>query len=100
GTLLGAEFQTSVAALLPLLVIGRMCGAINQFYLQVSFQLAEKPLLQVVHDVLILGLNIVLFFALTPIFGLVVTAAAVLYDVVGVRSSMAAYLRPHSVPAE
>ena len=50
GTLLGSEFQTSVGALLPVLALGRMCGAINQYYLHVSFQLAEKPLLQVVHD--------------------------------------------------
>jgi O-antigen/teichoic acid export membrane protein len=173
GALLGSEFQLSAATLLPVLAFGRLCGAVNQFYLQVSFQLAEKPLLQVVHDILILGLNIVLFFVLTPIFGLVGTAAAVLiaeaigiligialsrrafrlpfngrgvlrvcaatavmalvayaarsataghgmltllcvvgggaiayagaavmFDVVGVRSSMAAYLRPHSVPAE
>src|SRR5208282_3586536 len=78
GTLLGAEFQTSVAALLPLLVIGRMCGAINQFYLQVSFQLAEKPLLQVAHDSLILVLNLALLFPLTLAFGLPGTAAAVL----------------------
>ena len=54
GSLLGSEFQTSVAALLPLLVLGRMCGAVNQYYLHVSFQLAEKPMLQVVHDSLIL----------------------------------------------
>jgi O-antigen/teichoic acid export membrane protein len=78
GTLLGAEFQLSVATLLPLLALGRMCGAVNQFYLQVSFQLAEKPLLQVAHDILILGLNIALLFALTIAFGLPGTAAAVL----------------------
>jgi O-antigen/teichoic acid export membrane protein len=47
GALLGTEFQASVAALLPVLAFGRMCGAINQYYLHVSFQLAEKPLLQV-----------------------------------------------------
>jgi O-antigen/teichoic acid export membrane protein len=78
GTLLGAEFQTSVAALLPLLAVGRMCGAVNQYYLQASFQLAEKPLLQVAHDCLILVLNIALLFPLTLAFGLRGTAAAVL----------------------
>lgn len=78
GTLLGAEFQTSVAALLPLLVVGRMCGAINQFYLHVSFQLAEKPLLQVVHDSSVLLLNLVFLFPLTVSFGLTGTAASVL----------------------
>jgi O-antigen/teichoic acid export membrane protein len=78
GTLLGSEFQTSVAMLLPLLAIGRMCGAINQYYLQVSFQLAEKPMLQVAHDSLILVLNVALLFPLTLAFGLRGTAAAVL----------------------
>ncbi len=78
GALLGTEFQTSVAALLPLLVIGRMCGAINQFYLHVSFQLAEKPLLQVVHDSSVLVLNLAFLFPLTIGFGLPGTAASVL----------------------
>ena len=78
GTLLGGEFQTSVAALLPVLALGRMCGAINQYYLHVSFQLAEKPMLQVVHDSLILIVNIALLFPLTFAFGLQGTAAAVL----------------------
>ncbi len=78
GTLLGTEFQTTVAALLPLLAVGRMCGAVNQCYVQISFQLAEKPLLQVAHDSLILVLNIALLFPLTLAFGLPGTAAAVL----------------------
>lgn len=77
-TLLGAQFQTSVAALLPVLALARMCGAINQFYLQVSFQLAEKPMLQVAHDSMILVLNLALLFPLTLAFGLPGTAAAVL----------------------
>jgi O-antigen/teichoic acid export membrane protein len=78
GTLVGSEFQAGVATLLPLLVVGRMCGVVNQFYLQVSFQLAEKPFLQVTHDALVLVLNIVLLFPLTLWFGLPGTAAAVL----------------------
>ncbi len=78
GALFGIEFQAAVAALLPLLAIGRMCGAVNQYYLQVSFQLAEKPLYQVAHDSLILTLNIGLLFPLTRAFGLPGCAAAVL----------------------
>jgi O-antigen/teichoic acid export membrane protein len=78
GTLLGAEFQSSVATLLPFLVFGRMCGAINQWYLHVSFQLVEKPLLQVAHDSFTLLINLVLLFPLTLTFGLPGTAAAVL----------------------
>jgi O-antigen/teichoic acid export membrane protein len=78
GTLLGGEFQASVAVLLPLLAAGRMFGAVNQYYLQASFQLAEKPLLQVLHDSVILLLNLALLFTLTHRFGLPGTAAAVL----------------------
>lgn len=78
GTLLGSEFQASVATLLPLLAVGRLCGAINQYYLQISFQIAERPLLQVAHDGLILILNLALLFPLTLWFGLPGTAAAVL----------------------
>lgn len=78
GALLGSEFQSSVAALLPLLAMARMFGGVNQFYLQVSFQLAEKPLLQVAHESSILVLNIALLFPLTLVFGLPGTAAAIL----------------------
>jgi O-antigen/teichoic acid export membrane protein len=78
GTLLGSDFRVGVATLLPVLAIGRMCGALNQYYLQVSFQLAEKPLLQVAHDSLILVLNLALLLPLTAAFGLPGTAAAVL----------------------
>jgi O-antigen/teichoic acid export membrane protein len=76
--LLGAEFQTSFITLLPLLAVGRMCGSINQFYLHISFQLAEKPMLQVTHDSLTLVLSISLLFPLTMLFGLPGTAAAIL----------------------
>lgn len=77
-TLLGREFQAGVIELLPLLAVGRMCGAFNQYYLQVSFQLAEKPMLQVAHDVSVLLANIALLVPLTLAFGLAGTAAAAL----------------------
>jgi len=102
GTLLGREFRDSVVALLPLLAFGRMCGAINQYYLQASFQLAEKPLLQVAHDSLILILNMALLFPLTLTFGLRGTAAAVLLAeaiglVVGIVLSRRAFRLPFNV---
>jgi O-antigen/teichoic acid export membrane protein len=78
GTLLGSEFQATVAVLLPLVALARMLGAVNQYYLQISFQLAEKPLLQVAHDISILTLNLGLLFPLTLTFGLPGTAMAVL----------------------
>ena len=99
GTLLGTEFQTSVAALLPLLALGRMCGAVNQYYLHVSFQLAEKPMLQVVHDSLILGINIALLFPLTFVFGLPGTAAAVLIaEAIGILIGIGLSRRAFKLP--
>jgi O-antigen/teichoic acid export membrane protein len=99
ATLLGPQFQTGVATLLPLLALGRMCGTVNQLYLQISFQLAEKPLLQVAHDSLILVLNIALLFPLTFAFGLPGTAAAVLIAescgiVIGILLSRRAFHLP------
>jgi O-antigen/teichoic acid export membrane protein len=99
GALLGREFRDSVVTLLPLLAFGRMCGAINQYYLQASFQLAEKPLLQVTHDVLILVLNMALLFPLTLTFGLRGTAASVLLAealgiVIGIVLSRRAFRLP------
>jgi len=78
GTLLSPEFGTAVAALVPILAVAGICGAVNQYYIQVSFQLAEKPLLQVVHDVWILAANTALLFPLTRAFGLSGAAMAIL----------------------
>lgn len=102
-TLLGVEFQDSVATLLPLLAVGRMFGALNLYYLQLSFQLAEKPLLQVTHDTLILVLNLVLLFPLTHVFGLPGAAAAVLMAeglgiLIGVGFSRKAFWLPLNGP--
>ncbi len=99
STLLGSEFQTSVGALLPVLALGRMCGAINQYYLHVSFQLAEKPLLQVVHDCLILVVNLALLFPLTLAFGLPGTATAVLIaEALGIAIGIALSRRAFKLP--
>lgn len=99
GTLLGSEFRMSVAALLPLLAFGRMCGAINQWYMHISYQLVEKPLLQVIHDTLVLLINLALLFPLTIAFGLTGTAAAVLIAeaagiLIGIALSRAAFRLP------
>ena len=77
-TLLGSEYQSQVSVLLPSLALARMFGAVNQYYLQVSFQLAERPLLQVAHETLIFILNVALFYWLTLKFGLLGTATSVL----------------------
>jgi O-antigen/teichoic acid export membrane protein len=98
-SLLGFEFQSSAAALIPLLALGRMCGAINQGYVQISFQLAEKPLLQVAHDAIICILNLTLLIPMTLSFGLRGAAAAVLLAeasgiVIGLSLSRKAFKLP------
>ena len=103
GTLLGSQFQTTVAMLLPVLTIARLCGTVNQFYLHASFQLAEKPLLQLTHDGLVLALNVALLFPLTLSFGLIGTAAAMLIAeafgvIVGIWLSRKAFALPFNGP--
>jgi O-antigen/teichoic acid export membrane protein len=78
GTLVGVEFRESVALLLPILAAARLLGAINQFYLQISFQLSERPLLPVIQETFILVFNVSLMFAMVARFGLVGAAVAAL----------------------
>ena len=40
SVMLGPQFRAGVPLLLPLLVTARLFGAFNQFYLQLSFQIA------------------------------------------------------------
>jgi O-antigen/teichoic acid export membrane protein len=78
GVLVGAEFRASVALLLPVLAAARLLGAFNQFYLQISFQLSERPLLPVIQETLILVLSIALMFPLVAKYGLMGAAVATL----------------------
>jgi O-antigen/teichoic acid export membrane protein len=99
GALLGPEFQTGVIALLPLLAVGRVCGAFNQFYLQVSFQLAERPILQVIHDASVLIINISLLLPLTFVFGLTGAAmAAVAAEALGIVIGLLLSRRAFPIP--
>ncbi len=99
GTLLGSQFQATVTMLLPILAVARLCGTVNQFYLHASFQLAEKPLLQLAHDALVLTVNLALLIPLTLSFGLLGTAAAMLIAeglgvVIGIWLSRKAFVLP------
>jgi O-antigen/teichoic acid export membrane protein len=78
GTLVGVEFRESVASLLPILAAARLLGAINQFYLQISFQLSERPMLPVIQETFILVFSVALMFAMVARFGLVGAAFAAL----------------------
>jgi len=76
GTLVGAEFRPSVAALLPILAVARLFGVLNQFYFQISFQLSERPFLSVAQSGLTLILGISLMFPLVAGYGLFGAAVA------------------------
>ncbi|WFU39624.1 oligosaccharide flippase family protein [Bradyrhizobium sp. CB82] len=76
GTLVGVDFRAGVSALLPMLVVARMLGIANQFYVQISFQLAERPFMLAAQSFLTLVLSIALMFALISGFGLYGAALA------------------------
>lgn len=85
GTLVGASFRTSVSVLLPILAVGRLLGVLNQFYLQISFQLAERPFLPLVLSIITLVVSVALMFPLVAEFGLIGAAYATLItEAVGV----------------
>ncbi|MCP3460204.1 lipopolysaccharide biosynthesis protein [Bradyrhizobium sp. CCGUVB23] len=76
GTLVGVDFRAGVSALLPMLVVARMLGIANQFYVQISFQLAERPFILAAQSFLTLVLSIALMFALISGLGLYGAALA------------------------
>lgn len=76
GTLVGVDFRAGVSALLPMLVVARMLGIANQFYVQISFQLAERPFILAAQSFLTLVLSIALMFGLISGLGLYGAALA------------------------
>jgi O-antigen/teichoic acid export membrane protein len=85
GTLVGAEFRSSVALLLPVVALARLVNIINQFYVQISFQLAERSGLGLIQSTSTLLLSLVLTVVLLSNFGLVGAAwAALLAETIGV----------------
>jgi O-antigen/teichoic acid export membrane protein len=99
GTLVGAEFRESVALLLPILAGARLFGAINQFYLQISFQLSERPMLPVIQETFILVFNVALMFAMVTRFGLAGAAfAALITETVGLAVGILLTRRAFHLP--
>lgn len=78
GTLVGADFRASILPLLPVLAVARMFGVINQFYVQISFQLSERSALPIFQSVATLALSIALMFPFVAKFGLMGAAYAAL----------------------
>jgi O-antigen/teichoic acid export membrane protein len=99
GTLVGVEFRTGVSALLPMLVVARLLGIANQFYVQISFQLAERPFILAAQSFITLLLSVVLMFALIAGFGLYGAALATLAtEAIGFLAAVVLMYRAYVLP--
>lgn len=99
GTLVGVDFRAGVSALLPTLVLARLFGIANQFYVQISFQLAERPFLLAAQSFVTLVVSVVLMFALVAGYGLFGAALATLAtEAIGFLVAVVLMHRAHPVP--
>ncbi|MFK4505398.1 oligosaccharide flippase family protein [Bradyrhizobium daqingense] len=99
GTLVGVDFRAGVTALLPILVLARFFGIANQFYVQISFQLAEKPFMLAAQSFLTLVVSIVLMVALVAGYGLYGAALATFAtEAIGFLVAVVLMHRAHPVP--
>jgi O-antigen/teichoic acid export membrane protein len=76
NTIIGVKFADELRVLLPILVVARLFGSFSVFYVHISFQLAEKPLLQIINGGVAVTLTMLLMFFSIPRFGLIGAAAA------------------------
>jgi O-antigen/teichoic acid export membrane protein len=99
GTLVGVDFRAGVAALLPVLVLARFFGIANQFYVQISFQLAERPFMLAAQSFLTLVVSVLLMVALVASYGLYGAALATLAtEAIGFVVALVLMRRAHPVP--
>ena len=78
GSILGPQYVQAATVLLPILAAARLCGAATQYYVHISYQLAERPFLQLSNDTILLLCYLALMTPLTLGFGLKGAAAAAL----------------------
>lgn len=101
GTLVGIDFRAGVSALLPTLVLARLFGIANQFYVQISFQLAERPFMLAAQSFLTLVVSVILMFVLIAGHGLYGAALATLAtEAIGLLVAVVLMHRAHPVPFE
>jgi O-antigen/teichoic acid export membrane protein len=99
GTLVGIDFRAGVAALLPTLVLARLFGIANQFYVQLSFQLAERPFMLAAQSFLTLVVSVALMFMMVAGYGIYGAALATLAtEVIGFVVAVALMHRAHPLP--
>ncbi len=97
--ILGPEFAASAATLIPILVFAWLFQAISQQFVQVSFHLAKKPGLLVVHSAGILIVNVSAMVLLVPRFELVGAGwALVIAEAFGVAFGYLVSLWAHPLP--
>lgn len=78
NVVMGRQFAASVSVLLPILACARFFGAITNYYVHVSFQLAERTSLQLVNAVVMLCLYLAFMVLFVRLWGLPGAAAAAL----------------------
>ena len=101
GTLVGIDFRAGVSALLPTLVLARLFGIANQFYVQISFQLAERPFMLAAQSFLTLVVSVILMFVLIAGHGLYGAALSTLAtEAIGLLVAVFLMHRAHPVPFE
>jgi O-antigen/teichoic acid export membrane protein len=99
GTLVGVDFRAGVSVLLPTLVLARLFGIANQFYVQISFQLAERPFMLAAQSFLTLVVSVALMFVLVASHGLYGAALATLAtEAIGFLVAVVLMHRAHPVP--
>lgn len=75
GTIFGPQYRAVATDLIPILAFAFLAHSISQQYVQLSFSLAEKPQLFIVHTGSIFVINLILMVPLVKLFG--VTGAAI-----------------------
>lgn len=99
GTLVGVDFRAGVSALLPMLVLARFFGIANQFYVQISFQLAERPFMLAAQSFVTLVVSVALMFVLVTGYGLYGAALATLAtEAIGLVVAVVLMHRAYPVP--
>ncbi|RXH16838.1 lipopolysaccharide biosynthesis protein [Bradyrhizobium guangzhouense] len=99
GTLVGVDFRAGVSALLPTLVLARCFGIANQFYVQLSFQLAERPFMLAAQSFLTLVVSVALMLTMVRGYGIYGAALATLAtEAIGFVVAVVLMHRAHPVP--
>lgn len=70
GVILGPEYRAASIGIMPIVAFAVFAHTLSQQYVQLSFGLADKPRLYIVHTGLIFLVNLVLMVPLIRLFGL------------------------------